>query len=316
MKFVFFLFNMKIIKYLNRCPTVDCRVKEKNDKSPFVTWRSYRFYNETIDYRRTIAKLTGLRTSSIVGYRSPNYEINYKQLHWHTLREHKFLYDSTLITSEWDVPYYEQQQPSPLTWPHTMDFEANYDCSQGCYTQSFPGLWTIPIHMYQDLEGRNCTTLGSSHCRVPRNAQKFFQYLKYNLNRHLHSNHAPFIMAFDSYYLNEPYTAWRLEGFKLFLEHTLRHHSKDVYFVRMIDIINWMKQPVGLEQMKQGYLADIAIRSNCNKEIDIDIDEECFNGTGIRNSKLNSTNNRPLLLLFDAVAEPLFSFKHCFLFNN
>jgi hypothetical protein len=160
--------------------------------------------------------------------------------------------------------------------------------------------------MYQDLEGRNCTTLGSSHCRVPRQAQKFFQYLKYNLNRHLHSNHAPFVMAFDSYYLNEPYTAWRLEGFKLFLEHTLRHHSKDVYFVRMIDIINWMKQPVGLEQMKQGYLADIAIRSNCIKEIDIDIDQECFNGTGIKNSKLNSTNNRPLLMLFDAVAEPLF----------
>ncbi|CAF1000129.1 unnamed protein product, partial [Adineta ricciae] len=129
----------------SECPTVDCRVKDKNDKSPYVTWRSYRFYNETIDYRRMISKLTGLRPSSIMGYRSPNYEVNNKQIHWHILREHQFLYDSTLITREWDSPYYKQQQPSPLTWPHTMDFEANYDCSQGCYTQSFPGLWTIPI---------------------------------------------------------------------------------------------------------------------------------------------------------------------------
>jgi hypothetical protein len=138
----------------SRCPTVDCRVKDKHDKSPYVTWRSYRFYNETIDYRRTIAKLTGLRSSSIVGYRSPNYEVNNKQLHWHTLREHQFLYDSTLITREWPVSYNNQQQPSPMTWPHTMDFAPNYDCSQGCYTQSFPGLWTVPIHMYQDLGRR------------------------------------------------------------------------------------------------------------------------------------------------------------------
>jgi hypothetical protein len=187
-----------------------------------------------------------------------------------------------------------------------MDFEANYDCSQGCYTQSFPGLWTIPIHMYQDLEGRNCTTIGSSHCRVPRTAEKFFQYLKHNLNRHLHSNHAPFVMAFDNYWINEPYTAWRMEGFKLFLEHTLRHHSNDVYFVRMIDIINWMKQPVGLGQMRQRYLSDIGIRSTCNEQNDIDVGQECINGKEINDSKFNTTNSRALLMLFDAVSEPLF----------
>ena len=277
-------------------------MKEKNDHSPFVSWRSYRFYNETIDYRRTISALTGLRPSSIVGYRSPNYEVNNKQLHWQILREHQFLYDSTLITREWDVPHYKQQQPSALTWPHTMDFAAEYDCSQGCHTQSFPGLWQIPIHMYQDLEGRNCTTIGSSHCRVPRTSEKFFQYLKYNLNRHLHSNHAPFLMAFESYWLNEPYTPWRIEGLKLFLEHIFRHHSEDVYFVRMIDIINWMKQPAGLKRMKQGYLADIALRSNCYEE------NSHGNEQRLLSSQANqtATNNRSLFLFFDTAAEPLF----------
>ncbi|CAF1290499.1 unnamed protein product [Adineta steineri] len=301
--------ELSITSNSSECPTVDCRVKEKDDKSPYVTWRSYRFYNETIDYRRTISKLLDRRPSSIVGYRSPNYEVNNNQLHWHILREHQFLYDSTLITREWDTPYYKQQQPTPLTWPHTMDFKANYDCSQGCYTQSFPGLWTIPIHMYQDLDGRNCTTIGSDHCRVPRVADKFFKYLKYNLNRHLYSNHAPFVMAFDSYWLNEPYTAWRIEGLKLFLEHVLRHHSNDVYFVRMIDIINWVKQPVGLKQMKEGYLDNIALRSKCHKQIDIDedFDQQCIDGKIMKNSKLNATANaRSLLLLFDVAAEPLF----------
>jgi hypothetical protein len=112
-------------------------------------------------------------------------------------------------------------------------------------------------------------------------------------------------MAFDSDWLNEPYTPWRIEGLKLFLEHTLRHHINDVYFVRMIDIINWMKEPVGLKQMKQGYLADIAIRSNCHEQIDID--QQCLNEKKRTNSKSNQTGtNRSLFLIFDAVAEPLF----------
>ncbi|CAF3377813.1 unnamed protein product [Rotaria sp. Silwood1] len=300
--------ELSISSNSSECPTVDCRIKEKHDKSPYVPWRSYRFYNETIDYRRRIAKLTGLHSSSIVGYRSPNYEINNNQLHWHILREHKFLYDSTLITQEWDVPYYNQQQPTSLTWPHTMDFAANYDCSQSCYTQSFPGLWTIPIHMYQDLQGRNCTTISSSYCHILPRKDKFFQYLKYNLNRHLHSNHAPFIMAFDNYWLNEPYTLWRIEGLKLFIEHTLHYHSNDVYFVRIIDIINWMKQPIGLEQMKQKYLSNIGIKSICNQKINIDNDQECFNEKQkIETWKSNMiTNSQSLLNLFDTVAEPLF----------
>ncbi|CAF3745350.1 unnamed protein product [Rotaria socialis] len=301
--------ELSITSNSSECPTVDCRFKEKNDRSPYVPWRSYRLYNETIDYRRTLAKLAGLHSSSFVGYRSPNYEVNKNQLHWHILREHKFLYDSTLITQEWDIRFYNQQQPSPLTWPHTMDFAANYECSQGCYTQSFPGLWTIPIHLYQDLQGRNCTTIGSENCRVPRQKENFFKYLKYNLNRHLHSNHAPFIMAFDNYWLNEPYTLWRVEGLQLFIEHILRYHSNDVYFVRMIDIINWMKQPIGLEQMKEKYLSNIDVKSICNEQINIDDDdeEECFNGGQIQNLKSNTLkHNVSLFNLFDTMSEPLF----------
>ena len=286
-----------------------------------MSWRSYRFYNETIDYRRTIEKLTGLRAASIVGYRSPNYEVNNKQLHWQMLREHQFVYDSTLITREWSAPDSHQQQPGPLTWPHTMDFGTTYDCSQGCYTQSFPGLWTIPIHMYQDFgkslspipvhpdafvsEGKNCTTIGSSHCRVPRTSEKFFEYLKYNLNRHLQSNRAPFLMAFDHYWINEPYTTWRLNGLKLFIEHTLRHHSKDVYFVRLIDIINWMKAPVGLERMKRGHLANIAHRVGCQEQMNVQVKQQCIGGEEIDPKKIEE-KERSLLMIFDAVAEPLF----------
>ena len=186
-----------------------------------------------------------------------------------------------------------------------MDFAANYHCLQGCYKQSFPGLWTIPIHIYQDLQRRNCTTIGSNHCRVPPTKEKFFQYLKYNLNRHLHSNHAPFIMAFDTYWLNKARTVWRIEGLKLFIERTLRHHSDDVYFVRLIDIINWMKRPVGLKQMKQGYLSNISIEVHCNETSRID--HQCANGKEMQISQSSMIkDSRSLFTSFGGILEPLF----------
>ena len=75
----------------------------------------------------------------------------------------------------------------------------------------------------------------------------------------------------------------------------------------LIDIINWMKQPIGLEQMKQGYLSDIALRSGCNEQFDLDPDQKCFDGKEIKDFKANeSATNRSLLLLFDGVTEPLF----------
>ena len=114
-------------------------------------------------------------------------------------------------------------------------------------------------------------------------------------------------MAFESYWLHEPYTLWRLEGLRLFLEHTLRHHADDVYFVRLVDIINWVKKPVGLARMKQGHLADIASRSRCDEHIDAADDRQCVNGEEVPTSKTNGTGaSGGLLMLFDAVSEPLF----------
>ena len=114
-------------------------------------------------------------------------------------------------------------------------------------------------------------------------------------------------MAFDTYWINEPHTAWRLEGLKMFMEHTLRHHGKDVYFVRLIDVLNWVQQPVGLEQMKRGYLAEIALRPSCEAQSVAEVDQVCFNGEEMTSAKFKTiSENRTLLMLFDAVSEPLF----------
>jgi hypothetical protein len=113
-------------------------------------------------------------------------------------------------------------------------------------------------------------------------------------------------MAFDSYWLNEPYTAWRLDGLKLFIEHTIRHHSNDVYFVRHVDIINWMKQPVGLKRMKQGYLAELADRFNCADQHRPEMNRALINDDTVTTSSNTTHMHRSLLILFDAVSEPLF----------
>lgn len=158
-------------------------------------------------------------------------------------------------------------------------------------------------------EGRNCTTIGSSHCRVPRTAEEYFQYLKLNLNRHLHSNHAPFIMSFDNYWINEPYTDWRFDGLKMFIENTLKHRQNDVFFVRMIDIINWMKEPASIKKMKSAHLSRIGSMSLCDEQqhrILSQVENMPNEIETNRNSSGNVTSARALLILFDAVSEPLF----------
>lgn len=145
-----------------------------------------------------IEKRSGLRAASIVGYRSPNYEVNNKQWHWQMLREHQFVYDSTLITREWSAPDSHQKQPAPFTWPHTRNFGTTYDCSQGCYTLTFPGLWTVPIHMYQDFGQSPRSRSSTSRC------VRFSPF----------ESCTAFLMTFDSYWINEPYTTWRFEGLK------------------------------------------------------------------------------------------------------
>ena len=150
-----------------RCPTLDCRVKDKNDRSPFVSWRSLSILqrdDRLSSHDREIDPVFAPHRLSVIGRRTTKWTINscigkcFVNISSSTIRH---VDHSRMVSAG---------QPSTTT--RTLNvapydgFGTTYDCSQGCYTQSFPGLWTIPIHMYQDF-GKS-TSLALDHPEVFR----------------------------------------------------------------------------------------------------------------------------------------------------
>lgn len=95
----------------------------------------------------------------------------------------KSLYDSN-FTYDSSMPIYENKPPS---WPYTLDYKLFHDCMiPPCPTRSYPGVWEVPMVMWQDLNGGRCS-MGDA-CSNPPDADGVFKMLIKNFQRHYTTN--------------------------------------------------------------------------------------------------------------------------------
>lgn len=95
----------------------------------------------------------------------------------------KMLYD-TNFTYDSSMPIYENRPPS---WPYTLDYKLFHDCMiPPCPTRSYPGLWEVPMVMWQDLNGGRCS-MGDA-CSNPPTADGVYKMLIKNFERHYTTN--------------------------------------------------------------------------------------------------------------------------------
>ena len=88
-----------------------------------------------------------------------------------------FTYDSSM-------PIYENRPPS---WPYTLDYKLFHDCMiPPCPTRSYPGLWEVPMVMWQDLNGGRCS-MGDA-CSNPPTPDGVYKMLIKNFERHYTTN--------------------------------------------------------------------------------------------------------------------------------
>ena len=88
-----------------------------------------------------------------------------------------FTYDSSM-------PIYENRPPS---WPYTLDYKLFHDCMiPPCPTRSYPGLWEVPMVMWQDLNGGRCS-MGDA-CSNPPTSDGVYKMLIKNFERHYTTN--------------------------------------------------------------------------------------------------------------------------------
>lgn len=169
----------------------------------------------------------------------------------------KMLYDSN-FTYDSSMPIYENKPPS---WPYTLDYKLFHDCMiPPCPTRSYPGVWEVPMVMWQDLNGGRCS-MGDA-CSNPSESDGVFKMIMKNFERHYTSNRyiilkhstyslliyylsrAPFGLFYHAAWFTQPH---HKEGFIKFLD-TI-NAMKDVYLVTNWQAIQWVRDPTPLSRL-------------------------------------------------------------------
>ncbi|XP_014470659.1 PREDICTED: uncharacterized protein LOC106742321 isoform X3 [Dinoponera quadriceps] len=187
---------------------------------------------EVAGQREILSAYGGVKLEDVRGMRAPFLSVggnNMFKMLWDT----NFTYDSSM-------PIYENRPPS---WPYTLDYKLFHDCMiPPCPTRSYPGLWEVPMVMWQDLNGGRCS-MGDA-CSNPPTPDGVYKMLIKNFERHYTTNRAPFGLFYHAAWFTQPH---HKEGFISFLDTIVA--MDDVWVVTNWQAIQWIRNPTPLALM-------------------------------------------------------------------
>ncbi|XP_021940723.1 uncharacterized protein LOC110840185 [Zootermopsis nevadensis] len=187
---------------------------------------------EIAGQREILAAYGGVHLEDIRGMRAPFLAIGGNKMF-------KMLYDSN-FTYDSSMPVYENRPPS---WPYTLDYKIFHDCMiPPCPTRSYPGVWEVPMVMWQDLNGGRCS-MGDA-CSNPPTADGVYKVLIKNFERHYTTNRAPFGLFYHAAWFTQPH---HKEGFIAFLDTIV--NMQDVWLVTNWQALQWVRDPTPLSRI-------------------------------------------------------------------
>jgi len=179
---------------------------------------------EMVGQRELLSAFAGIPLEDIRGMRAPFLAIGGDNM-FEMMYEANFTYDSSM-------PVYENKPPA---FPYTMDYKMPHDCMiPPCPEKAYPGLWQIPLVMWNDLGNGRCSMLDA--CSNPNNPEDVFKLLWTNFARHYNTNRAPIGLFYHAAWFTQPHN---MEGFQRFLDTILS--LDDVWFVTSWQAIQWMR---------------------------------------------------------------------------
>jgi len=188
---------------------------------------------EAAGQRDVLATYGGVRLEDVRGLRAPFLSVGGNRM-FKMLYDMNFTYDSSM-------PVYENTPPS---WPYTLDYKIFHDCMiPPCPTKSYPGVWEVPMVMWQDLNGGRCS-MGDG-CSNPPDAEGVYKMLIKNFERHYTTNRAPFPLYYHSAWFT---TVHHKEGFMAFLDTIVA--MDNVWLTTNWQAIQWMRDPTPLDRIK------------------------------------------------------------------
>ncbi|OUM62159.1 hypothetical protein PIROE2DRAFT_11662, partial [Piromyces sp. E2] len=183
--------------------------------------------------RNLVDKLTNIDKNEINGFRFIGNE-KLKTNIYHDICDLEYLYDSSFSTS-----------PLNNFWPFTLDYGIPIEFNPKLTVSGvYPGLWEVPI--YELLNPDNSTfTVWEPNVDSNENLLKI---LKNNfLNLHYNNNRTPFTITLTKQWLEQDQ---KIETINKFLKWVVEETKKDTYFINYSQLIEWMKNPIGLSNMK------------------------------------------------------------------
>ncbi|XP_063617012.1 mucin-2 isoform X1 [Cydia splendana] len=187
---------------------------------------------EVAGQREILSAYGGVKLEDVRGMRAPFLSVGGNKMF-------KMLYDSN-FTYDSSMPVYENRPPS---WPYTLDYKLFHDCMiPPCPTKSYPGVWEVPMVMWQDLNGGRCS-MGDA-CANPPEAEGVYKMLLKNFDRHYTTNRAPFGLFYHAAWFTQPH---HKEGFIMFLDFINR--MQDVWIVTNWQALQWVRDPTPINRI-------------------------------------------------------------------
>ncbi|XP_033151257.1 uncharacterized protein LOC117135236 isoform X7 [Drosophila mauritiana] len=205
---------------------------------------------EIAGQREILAAYGGVKMSDVRGMRAPFLSVGGNKMY-------KMLYDSN-FTYDSSMPVYENRPPS---WPYTLDYKIFHDCMiPPCPTRSYPGVWQVPMVMWQDLNGGRCS-MGDA-CSNPSDADGVTKMIMKNFERHYTTNRAPFGLFYHAAWFTQPH---HKEGFIKFLDAI--NAMQDVWIITNWQALQWVRDPTPISRINsfQPFQCDYSDRpKRCN----------------------------------------------------
>ncbi|KAL4713961.1 hypothetical protein ACJJTC_015615 [Scirpophaga incertulas] len=182
--------------------------------------------------REILAAYGGVKLEDVRGMRAPFLSVGGNKMF-------KMLYDSN-FTYDSSLPVYENRPPS---WPYTLDYKLFHDCMiPPCPTKSYPGVWEVPMVMWQDLNGGRCS-MGDA-CANPPDAEGVYKMILKNFDRHYTTNRAPFGLYYHAAWFTQPH---HKEGFIMFLDFI--NQMNDVWIITNWQALQWVRDPTPISRL-------------------------------------------------------------------